>query len=619
MVSLAYHSAHIFIRLKASDDGGILMDIRKSNAADGVIVRTLFQKTMVTMLIAELSGALTAIIDGILTGRYLGGTALAACGLGAPYYSVASIISGILMVGSTNLCTNAIGKGDRKQLAGVFSLTIGLGAVLSGLLALAGVLFPGGFASLFGAGGASEEVFAETAVYLRGLFLGAPGFILFVVLTPVLQLDGDAVRPKIASAVCAVVDVAGDLLNIFVFHGGVFGMAIASSVSHYAAFLIVASHFLRKESLFRFSLREIRLKTLLPLLKDGLPRAICMLCRGILPVLLNALLIRLVGDPGVTAYSAMNSTTFVIGSLGWGIGGAVLIMGGMMTGEQDVNGMKTVVKTALGDILAAVSAVAVLVFCCAPFLAALFIPQGGEAQRMAQSAIRCYAICLPFLAFNVSAANYLQAVTRVFGANLVNIGIEVGFTAVMAYALSSFLGISGVWLAFPVGQAALSLVILLCAMLGKDGSRKEAEAHMMLPKGFGIPEADRIERSLRSMDEVVALSQEAGVFCRERGIGIREANRLALCIEEMAGNVIEHGFKDGRSHHLDMRVLVKEGTIILRLRDDCRRFDLREKVKNWSPDPEHPEKNIGIHMVMKVAKDIAYTNTMNTNNLIITI
>ena len=87
----------------------------------------------------------------------------------------------------------------------------------------------------------------------------------------------------------------------------------------------------------------------------------------------------------------------------------------------------------------------------------------------------------------------------------------------------------------------------------------------------------------------------------------------------MAGNVIEHGFADGKPHHLDVRVLVKDGTMVLRLRDDCSKFDLREKAASWQPDPEHPERNIGIHIIMRVAKDVAYTNTMNTNNLIITI
>lgn len=523
------------------------------------------------------------------------------------------------MVGCTNLCTRAVGKGNGKELSGVFSLTVGLGTVLAAVLALAGVFFSEGFAALFGARGASAAVFAETSAYLRGVFIGAPGFILFVILTPILQLDGDASRPKLASAVMAVVDILGDLANLFVFHGGMFGMGLASSLSHYAALAVVLSHFLKKDSLFRFSVKEVRPTIVLPLFKDGLPRAVCMLCRGALPVLLNALALRLAGDLGVAALSALNSTTFLIGALGWGIGGAVLIVGGMMVGEQDVYGLKAVINTALGDILLGVSALAVLVFTCAPLIAGLFIPQAGETLTMAVSAIRCYAVCLPFLAFNVSTANYLQTVSRMLGANLVNIGIEVGFTAAMAYLLSSFLGIGGLWLAFPVGQAMLSLAILLRITLWKSKKREGFEAYMLLPANFGIPAADRMERSLHSMEEVVALSEQVVSFCEEHGIHTKEAYRLALCIEEMAGNVLEHGFADGKAHHLDVRVLVKDGSLILRLRDDCRKFDLREKVEKWAPDPKNPEKNIGIRMVMGMAKDIAYTNTMNTNNLIVTL
>lgn len=142
---------------------------------------------------------------------------------------------------------------------------------------------------------------------------------------------------------------------------------------------------------------------------------------------------------------------------------------------------------------------------------------------------------------------------------------------------------------------------------------------MLLPKGFGIPKEDCIERSVNTLEEVIELSEQVVPFCIERGIDKKEANHLALCIEEMAGNVIEHGFADGKSHHLDIRVLVKDGAVVLRLRDDCVKFDLKEKAESWHFDPEHPEKNIGIRMVMRVAKNIAYTNAMNTNNLIITI
>ncbi|MBO4836298.1 MAG: ATP-binding protein [Clostridia bacterium] len=595
------------------------MSVRNGITPQSAITGKLFQKAMLTMLVAELSGAVTAMIDGALTGRYLGNTALAACGLGSPYYSIASVISGVLMVGSTGLCTNAIGRGNRKRLSGVFSLTVMTGVAASCILALAGVLFSDGFAVLFGAGNASEEVFAETSVYLKGLFPGAPGFVMFVVLTPILQLDGDSVRPNLASFACAVVDIAGDLLNIYVFHGGVYGMAVASAVSHYTALLIVLSHFLRKDSLFRFKVSGIRADILPTLLKDGLPRGLCMLCRGGFPVLLNILLIGVAGDMGVTAYSTMNSNSFLIGSVGWGIGGAMLIIGGMMAGEQDINGLKTSIFAALKNILLGVTPLAAVVFACAPWISKLFLPGGNEVRVMASAAVRCYALCLPFLAFNVSAANYFQVISKRWAANLMNIGIEAGCVGIAAYVLSRRMGAAGVWLAFPVGQAVLSMLVLLGAFLFRDPERMGTEAHMLLPKGFGISPEDRLERSPADLNEVNMLSGDAAAFCRNRGIIPLNASRLALCVEEMAGNVIQYGFSDGKQHHLDVRVLVKDGNVILRLRDDCMKFDMKEKAEQFVPDPDHPEKNIGIRLVMGMAKDIVYTNTMNTNNLMITV
>lgn len=584
-----------------------------------VITQRLFQNTMLTMLAAELSGAFTAIIDGIITGRFLGPTALAAFGIGTPYFSVASIVSGILMVGCTAMCTRAVGKGDKSELTRVFSLTVMLGAVLSVLLAVLGVCFSDVIASLFGAKASSASLHGETAQYLRGVFIGAPGFIMFVILTPLLQLDGDSLRPKLASAVMAVVDIGGDILNVTVFRGGLFGMGLASSISHYAALLVLLTHFFRKSELFGFSLREIRLSAVPALISDGLPRAACMLCRGILPIVVNRLALKYAGDAGAAAYSAMNSTTFFIGSLGWGIGGAVLIMGGVTVGEQDIRGYSTVIKTALKDILFGVTLLAAAVFFAAPLIAGLFITEKGEAYTMAVTAIRCYSAALPFIAFNVSGANHFQAISRKAEAYAANVFIELAATAAAALILVQFLGVIGIWLAFPVGQALLSLAIIIRSLLGRDKKRSGVASLLSLRPDFGVSGDDCIERSVGSMEEVVALSVDVGKFCSSHGLAKKETNRVALCIEEMAGNVVEHGFSDGKPHHLDVRVIIKDGQTILRLRDDCEFFDLREQAKKWSFDPEHPERNIGVRMVMCASKDIVYTRTMKTNNLIVTL
>ena len=584
------------------------------------ITRKLFQNTMLTMLVAEISNAVAAVIDGVVTGAFLGPTALAAYGIGGPYFSIASILSGILMVGSTMMCTRAAGKGDTEETTRVFSLTMVLGVVLSVLFCLSGVLFPGAYATMFGARGASASLHSVTTDYLRGVFIGAPGFILMIILTPILQLDGDSLRPKLACLCSAAFDIIGDLLVALVFHGGMFGIGLASSISHYLGLLIVLTHFFKKKSnMFRFSLRGVRPAMAPAIMRDGLPRAVCMLCRALLPIYLNGLALKLAGDMGAAAYSAMISTTFAVASLGWGIGGAVFIMCGMSFSEQDTKAILIETGTAGKDILFGVIPLAAVVFLASPLIARLFIPDAGEAYPMAITAIRCYALSLPFLAFNVSSANFFQAIEHKTASYIINICIEFACIALMALLLTGRFGINGMFYAFPAGAALLSVVIALCAVFRRDQSREGAAAYLLLPKDFGVPEEDCIERSIHSMDEVVALSVDVVDFCVAHGLSSKDANRLALCIEEMAGNVIEHGFADGKPHHLDVRVLIKDGETVLRMRDDCVLFNLREQAEHWSFDPEHPERNIGIRMVMHAAKDLAYTNTMKTNNLIIKI
>ncbi len=113
------------------------------------------------------------------------------------------------------------------------------------------------------------------------------------------------------------------------------------------------------------------------------------------------------------------------------------------------------------------------------------------------------------------------------------------------------------------------------------------------------------------------MSRIAGLFCDENGIDRRRANAIALCIEELGTNIINYGFTDGKENSIDIRILVKDNDLILRIRDDGRPFNLVERYHMVSAQQEDVTKNIGIRMVMKMSTDVQYLNTMSTNNLII--
>ena len=116
---------------------------------------------------------------------------------------------------------------------------------------------------------------------------------------------------------------------------------------------------------------------------------------------------------------------------------------------------------------------------------------------------------------------------------------------------------------------------------------------------------------IRSVAEVAEASRKAESFCLERGQDARTSNHIALCIEEMAGNVIEHGFpKDEKDHHLSVRITDKDGWT-LRFRDDCVAFDPLHFV------PEEAGQGIGIRLVTAMTQEAYYTYSINLNNLVL--
>ena len=116
----------------------------------------------------------------------------------------------------------------------------------------------------------------------------------------------------------------------------------------------------------------------------------------------------------------------------------------------------------------------------------------------------------------------------------------------------------------------------------------------------------------------MTVSQQVMDYCRKRGLDEMRVYLSGLFLEEMAGNVVDHGFnKDKKSHSVDIRVIFKNDDVILRIKDDCIPFNPAE----WQDihDPKDRLKGVGIRMVYQGAKDVKYQNILGLNVLMIRI
>ena len=95
---------------------------------------------------------------------------------------------------------------------------------------------------------------------------------------------------------------------------------------------------------------------------------------------------------------------------------------------------------------------------------------------------------------------------------------------------------------------------------------------------------------------------------------------MALCLEEMAGNIVSHGFtkaseKRQKNLVIDITVAVRAGEVTAGIRDNAPQFDPFKKLEMYKENEADPCKNMGIRMVSRIAKEMKYQSTLGMNVL----
>ncbi len=573
------------------------------------MIRKLAQQMLIAQIFAALTVSLCLMIDSIMIGRFLREEAIAAYGLSNPVLLVMGAVGSMLASGIQASCSKSLGRGSQEETNAGYSSAIAVGGGISLLFLVCVLLFPAQIATAMGAG-TSGGLFEKTRDYLMGFSLGAPASMGALVLVPFLQMAGKSGLLIAAVLSMTVADIVLDLLNVLVFHGGMFGMGLASTVSYYFALLISGFYFLSKKCVFRFSWKMVTKRKIAELFRNGIPAGVGMVTSVILVFALNNLLAGTGGSSAVAAYSVIMTIGNASNCITTGVGGVSLTLSGIFFNEEDRKCLRELVAYLCRCAVVLGVAVGVILLLFAPVFVSLFIPDPGETQNMATLGLRLFAIGLIPCCMNNILKNQYQATERVALTEMISVLEGVFFPLLAAFLFSLLMGTRGVWLQFGLGEL-LTLICIGLYIYKKTGLLPwQKDACLMLKESFGVTEDHMMEFDVHSMEEVEHVVRQAEQFCLLHGQNAKVSNHIALCIEEMAGNIILHGFsQDTKEHHLSIRVISKDKLWVLRFRDDCRAFDPVHYV------PREGEDALGIRLVLAIAADAQYTYSMNLNNL----
>lgn len=575
----------------------------------------MFRGILITNAISIVAGIACVMIDGIVTGQFLGPDAVTASGLMQPVVMLINLIGGLLG-GAGVMCTRYMGKAQRDRVNQVYSIVLiaaTVYAVVSAILvyALAPLL-----GQVLGAKTGSPEIVSMITDYLHG-FAPATFFMRYtIILSSLMILDNDKKRSMMAMGATLIADAAFDLANVLIFHGGMFGMAIATSLSYVVGFIVIMTHFRRKNRVLHFTTKGLRARDLVDVALRGIPNGINMGCQALRLLCFNTLLLAIADKTAVAGLSIANSAFSIMFALMLGMFVTSSIMSSLMYSEEDRRGLEHSITEAIKITACVFIVLGALIVVFPKPVAMLFVNKSAVgALDQGAAFIRCWGIQFMFMAISFPISGTYQGTARLRDSYFIDIMREGVLPIGCVTILGKTFGIHGAEFGFALAGILTFVIVLLVPFIANKKFPLRPKDFLILDDDFGAKPEELYEATMHSIDDVIKVSEEVTDFCAGRGAPQKQAMMLGLFVEEMAANSIEHGYGTGRKASVDLRFVFHEGSGSIRLRDDGRPFDpILWLEKNSGDDPA---SGLGIRVVTGLAKSVHYMAAMEMNNVII--
>ena len=576
------------------------------------IVRRAYLRLMPVQVFGIAVTAINGFIDSVITSRFLGTEALAAIGFFGPIGMIIGI-TWVLTTGVQILCSHYIGAGDKKGVVSTFSACVVLLSCFS--LAFTAVCLIG-HGALSAAAGARGETARLLSPYILGYAPGIIGQVLSGVLMVFLPFNNDTKRSYAGIGVMLVVNVGMDLLNALVLHWGTFGMGLATSISYLASSAVMIISFFGSGKAIHLSLKSLNLREMPKAILLGLPSLMFTIGLTLKGFLLNVRLFTMVGASAVAVMNVQNNVISIIGAIPQGCAAALLTLASLYYGDKDRESMVFATRDSLKYGLILSSASVAVLMACSSVIPAMFFRHTDPAYALAQRMLLLFPNWLVLnLLFGVFTKIY-QCQDRKVLVNVLSFAETLGPAAV-SVVLAPVMGVDGVWISFSVCEIICLIVIAITVFIHSKKITFSLEDWMQLKPDFGTPPDMCMEFSVHSIDDVVTKAASVMDFCSSRGIDMRHSRLARLAIEELTGNIVEHGFNDGKKHSVDVRIVAADEPLTIRIRDDCPAFDPAKYMEQFSH--EDPSKNAGLRLIAGIAKSINYQNNAGINTLLINV
>ena len=418
-------------------------------------IKQLLIKQSVPAAIGILFMSVNILIDTIFVGQWIGSLAIAAVSVVLPITFLISSLGMALGIGGSSIISRALGANNREKALKTFGNQIMMTLNLAVIAVVIGSFYSEEVLLLFGANG---EIMKPAKEFFMPVLYGVPFLALCMMGNTVIRAEGKPKFAMIAMIIPAFSNIILDIIFIKFMDLGMFGAALATSISYFMCFAFILWFFIFKSEL-RLQLKHyfIDLKIVSEIGSLGFVTFARQGVVAILSIILNYTLFIHGGEHSVAVYGIISRMLMFALFPILGVTQGFLPIAGYNYGAKNYvrvsESISTSIKWAAG--LATVIFIIILIF--AEPIVSVFSTD-LDIIKETPNALRIVFGASPIIAIQLIGAAYFQAAGKAVPALLLTLTKQGFFLIPLILILPNYYGIFGVWVSFPIADVLATLV-----------------------------------------------------------------------------------------------------------------------------------------------------------------
>ena len=426
----------------------------------------LFMKYVSLNMLGMLGISFYILADTFFIAQALGPNGIASLNLSIPIFGIMHGFGLMLGLGGATRYKILLSRDNQNQAKKVYSQTLLFAMVLGVIFFLVGQFGAEGIARF---SGADAETFDSTSVYLTTILSFAPFFVLNNTLLSFIRNDGDPTLAMFGMVIGSVLNVVLDYIFIFPLQMGMFGAALATSLSPIISLSILMIHYFKPLNNLSFAFQKVEKRVIQDVMYLGSSAFVNEISGSVVMFTFNTIIFSLEGNDGLAAYGIIANISFVVLSLFAGVAQGTQPLLSESYGLKDLKQIKQVLALSLGTafILSGVIYAGTYLF-SDQLILAFNSEQNAHIADMATTGLLIYFAGFFFAGLNIVSTSYFGATDQPKRSLFFSM-LRGGFIIVpLVLVLSRVYGMIGVWLSFILAEM---LVLGLIAWKMNPGKR----------------------------------------------------------------------------------------------------------------------------------------------------